>query len=220
VRANLNDRVVVDEVPIGGRVRPSIGSIIAGSLTSAQNMIAEFLRLWGNSKPIIVMRHAYCSWARCSRSSSCTTLLIVEPGVQDHRRRVPLWMMTFWTGTACPSRTSHHRSTMPWVHKNESQRFPPSWRASVGVWLSDIWSRIGGNASRRDQSHVNTRHEIFRLVQALAWSNSPTSSIDVLYCWDWLSSLSFGIFQGCPLGFLGSPRCGSVLSIYSQRTAS
>jgi hypothetical protein len=30
----------------------------------------------------------------------------------------------------------------------------------VDVWSSDIWSRIGGNTSRRDQSHVNTRHEI------------------------------------------------------------
>jgi hypothetical protein len=31
---------------------------------------------------------------------------------------------------------------------------------SVDVWSSDIWSRIGGNVSRRDQSHVNTRHEV------------------------------------------------------------
>jgi hypothetical protein len=30
VRANPDDRVVVDEVSIGGRVRPSIGSVIAG----------------------------------------------------------------------------------------------------------------------------------------------------------------------------------------------
>jgi hypothetical protein len=30
VRANTDDRVVVDEVPIGGRVGPSIGSVVAG----------------------------------------------------------------------------------------------------------------------------------------------------------------------------------------------
>jgi hypothetical protein len=30
----------------------------------------------------------------------------------------------------------------------------------VDIWSSDIWSRIGGNASQRDQSHVNTRHEV------------------------------------------------------------
>jgi hypothetical protein len=52
-------------------------------------------------------------------------------------------------------------------------------KQAVDVWSSDIWSMIGGNVSRRDQSHVNTRHD-FRLVRALAWSNSHTSSIDVL----------------------------------------
>jgi hypothetical protein len=30
VRANPDDRIVVDEVPIGGRVGPSIGSVVAG----------------------------------------------------------------------------------------------------------------------------------------------------------------------------------------------
>jgi hypothetical protein len=35
MRANPDDRVVVDEVPIGGRVRPSIGFVIAGWLTTA-----------------------------------------------------------------------------------------------------------------------------------------------------------------------------------------
>jgi hypothetical protein len=30
----------------------------------------------------------------------------------------------------------------------------------VDVWSSDIRSRIRGNASQRDQSHVNTRHEV------------------------------------------------------------
>jgi hypothetical protein len=31
---------------------------------------------------------------------------------------------------------------------------------AIHVSLPYIWSRIGGNVSRRDQSHVNTRHEI------------------------------------------------------------
>jgi hypothetical protein len=30
----------------------------------------------------------------------------------------------------------------------------------VDVWSSDIWSRIGENASQQYQSHVNTRHEV------------------------------------------------------------
>jgi hypothetical protein len=45
VRANPDDRVIVDEVPIGGRIEPSIGYGIAGCLAAARNMIAEFLRL-------------------------------------------------------------------------------------------------------------------------------------------------------------------------------
>jgi hypothetical protein len=170
VRANPNDWVVVDEVSIGGRVGSSIGSVIAGCLTAIWNVVAEFLRLRGNSKPIIIVRRASCSWAGCSRSSSCTTLLIVEPGAQDYRR-APLFLLLsrvlkivavrrceWWHSElelhAC------RRSTMPWVHKDESQRFPPSWRASVDVWSSDILSRNRGNVSRRDQSHVNTRHEV------------------------------------------------------------
>jgi hypothetical protein len=35
VRANPDDRVVVDEVPIGGCVGPTIESVIAGCLTAA-----------------------------------------------------------------------------------------------------------------------------------------------------------------------------------------
>jgi hypothetical protein len=45
VRANPDDRVVIDEVSIGGRVRPSIRSVVAGCLTAACNMVTEFLRL-------------------------------------------------------------------------------------------------------------------------------------------------------------------------------
>jgi hypothetical protein len=35
VRTNPDDRVVFDDVPIGGRVGSSIGSIVAGCLTVA-----------------------------------------------------------------------------------------------------------------------------------------------------------------------------------------
>jgi hypothetical protein len=136
VRVNPDDRVVVDEVPIGGRIGPSIGFIVASCLTTAWNVAAEFLRLWGNSMSIVVMRRASCSWARCSRSSLCITLLIIEPCAQD-RRHASLWMMIFRTGTACPSGISHRRSMIPWVHKDESQRFSPSWRVSVDVWSLD-----------------------------------------------------------------------------------
>jgi hypothetical protein len=159
VRANPDDRVVVDEVTIGGHVGPSIRSVVTGCPIAAWNVVAEFLRLWGNSKPIVVVRCSSYCWAGCSRSSSCTTLLIVEPGAQDHRH-APLWMTTFRTWTAGPLETSRRRSMMSWVHKDESQRFPPTWRVSVDVWSSDIWSMIGGNTSQRDQSHVNTRHEV------------------------------------------------------------
>jgi hypothetical protein len=76
VRANPDDRVVIDEIPIGGRVGPSIGFVIAGCLTADWNVIAKFLKLRVNSKPIVVVRRTFCSWAGCSRSSSCTALLI------------------------------------------------------------------------------------------------------------------------------------------------
>jgi hypothetical protein len=33
--ANPDDRVVIDEVSIGGHVRPSIGSVVADCLTAA-----------------------------------------------------------------------------------------------------------------------------------------------------------------------------------------
>jgi hypothetical protein len=92
LRANPEDRVVVDGVPIGVRVRPSIGSVVFDCLTAAWNVVAEFLRLRGNSKLIVVMRRASCSWARCSRSSSCTTLLVLELGTQD-RRHAPLFLL-------------------------------------------------------------------------------------------------------------------------------
>jgi hypothetical protein len=72
VRANPNDRVVVDEVLIGGRIGPSIrffvASFIDGRLKRGRRVLES-----------------------CSRSSSRTTLLIVEPGAQDHRRALLLF---------------------------------------------------------------------------------------------------------------------------------
>jgi hypothetical protein len=35
VRVNLDDRVVIDEASIGGRIEPSIGSVVASCLTAA-----------------------------------------------------------------------------------------------------------------------------------------------------------------------------------------
>jgi hypothetical protein len=67
----------------------------------------------------------------------------------------------------------------------------------------------------------------FRLVRALKWSNSPTSSIDVLCHWDWFFSLSFGIFRvffresfGIFRIVLGCAQCEYILSIYSRGTTS
>jgi hypothetical protein len=146
-------------------------------------------------------------------------IVIAHHSSYSDRHRVPLWMTTFWTRIACPSGTSRRRSTMSWVHKDESQRFPPSWRASVDIWSSDILSRIGGKVSRWDQSQVNTRYEV------LDWFE-PSHEVIVLhtvlmyYAIEIGSSLflssSFRDFQD----FLHCLRCGSILSIYSQEITS
>jgi hypothetical protein len=56
-RANPEDRVVVDRVLIGGHVGLSIGSVVAGCLTTALNVVVEFLRPRGNpasaSRPLM-----------------------------------------------------------------------------------------------------------------------------------------------------------------------
>jgi hypothetical protein len=49
LRANLNDRVVIDGVLIGGRIGPSIRYVVAGCLIAAWNVVAKFLRRRGNS---------------------------------------------------------------------------------------------------------------------------------------------------------------------------
>jgi hypothetical protein len=69
LRANPDDRVVIDGVPIGGRVGPSIGFVIASCLMTAWNVIVGFLRLRWNSKLMVIVRRSFCSWAGCARSS-------------------------------------------------------------------------------------------------------------------------------------------------------
>jgi hypothetical protein len=86
----------------------------------------------------------------------------------------------------------------------------------VDVVSSDIWSRIRGNVSRRDQSHINTRHEV------LDWFG-PSRGVIALR----LVLMYYVIEIGSPLFLLGCfgvfsdcPRCGSIISIYSRKTAS
>jgi hypothetical protein len=74
LRANTDDRIVINGVPISGRVRPSIEFVVAGCLTTAWNMVTEFLRYLWNSKLIVVMRRSSCSWAGRSRLSSFSTV--------------------------------------------------------------------------------------------------------------------------------------------------
>jgi hypothetical protein len=73
-RANPKDQVVIDGVSIDSRVRLSIRFVIAGCLTTAWNVVAEFLRHRWNSKPIAVVHRSSCSWVRCSISSSSPTM--------------------------------------------------------------------------------------------------------------------------------------------------
>jgi hypothetical protein len=88
VRANPDDRVVIDEVPIDGRVGPLIRFFIAsfsdGRLKRGRRVLESgaqdrcrvplFLLLSRVLKIVVMRRSSY----------------------SDHRR-VPLWMMTFWT---------------------------------------------------------------------------------------------------------------------------
>jgi hypothetical protein len=141
VRANLDDRVVVDEVSIGGHVGPSIRFFVASFFWWP-------LETWSPS-----------SWIGCARSSPRTTLLIVESGAQD-RRRAPLFL---FRSSSCAALNDDvpNRNCMPvrnfssQIHDAMSSQgwisaLPPIWRASVNVWSSDTCSRIRGNASRWD----------------------------------------------------------------------
>jgi hypothetical protein len=70
----------------------------------------------------------------------------------------------------------------------------------VDVMSSDIWSRIGRNASQRDQSHANTRHKV------LDWFG-PSHGVIALrpvlmyYAIEIGSSLFLSGSFGCPSGF-------------------
>jgi hypothetical protein len=217
VRVNPDDRVVIDEVPIGGHVRPSIRSVVASCQTTVWNVVAEFLRLRGNSNPIVVVRRAFCSWVAQDRRHTPLFLLLsrmLKIVVVRHCER------------RCSEQELHaHRELLvvdsrrhEFIRMNLSAS-PPTWRASVDVWSSDTWSRIGGNTCQRDQSHVNTRHEI------LDWFR-PSRRVIVLRPVLMYSAIeigssifllgSFGVFSG----FSGWPRYRSILSIYSRRITS
>jgi hypothetical protein len=142
VRANPDDRVVIDEVPIGGCIGPSIrffvvsfseghlkhGRWVLESGAQDRRHIPLFLLLSRVLKIVVVRHSSYLD-----------------------RRRVLLWMTTFRTGTACPSRTSCRRSMMSWVHKDESQRFP-----LPGASLSTSGRQIFGVGSEKTQvSEIN-----------------------------------------------------------------
>jgi hypothetical protein len=200
VRANSDDRVVVDEVPIGGRVGPSIRFFVA-SFSDGRLKRGRWVLESGAQDRRCAQLFLLLSWV--------LKIIVVRHSSYSDRRHVLLWMTMFRTGTAYPSRTSHRRSTMSWVHKDESQRFPPTWRVSVDVWSSNIWSMIGGNASRWDQSHVNTRHEV------LDWFE-PSRGVIVIRP----VLMYYAIEINSSLFLPGSARCGSILSIYSQKTVS
>jgi hypothetical protein len=128
-RANPDDRVVINRVLIGGRTGLLIGFVVACCLTTAWNVVVEVLRPRWNS--MVIMHHSSWSWAGRLRSSSSSV-------VNQDRCLLPSWMTAFRTGIACRSETSHSRSTVPWDHQDESQRFPPSYRAFFNVSSSDI----------------------------------------------------------------------------------
>jgi hypothetical protein len=69
----------------------------------------------------------------------------------------------------------------------------------VDVWSLDNWSRIGGNASRRDQSHVNTRHEV------LDWFGSSCGviALHLLLLYYTIEIGSSLFLLGCPSGSFG-----------------
>jgi hypothetical protein len=96
LRANMDDQVVIDGVPIGGHVGPSIGFVIAGCLTTAWNVVAEFLRHRWNMKPMVIVRRFSCSWVGWSR-------LLSSPAVNDS---VP-------NKNHMSVKNSHRRSTAP-----------------------------------------------------------------------------------------------------------
>jgi hypothetical protein len=211
VRANPDDRVVVDEVLISGRVVPSIRFFVASFfLMTAWNVVVEFLN---RVVKIVIVHHSSYCWAGCSRSSSCAALLI---------QIVIVCRCEWW----CSEQELHARRKLlvvdPRCHKFTRMIL------SASLYLTRLCRRLIVRYLEYDQrerklarsSSCEHKTRRFRLVRALAWSNSPTSSIDVLCYWDWFFSLSFGNFQVFSPGFSGCPRCGYIISIYSRGTVS
>jgi hypothetical protein len=115
------------------------------------------------------------------------------------------------------------------ILNSDKQYDEQSYSVVVDIWSSDTWSRIGGNTSRRDQSHVNTRHEV------LDWFGDSRGVIDIHLVLMYyaikigssffrdLSGPSRGCFPDCPQDVMGMffssfspcPRCESIISIYS-----
>jgi hypothetical protein len=115
VRANLDNRVVIDEVPIGGHVGPSIRFFMAsfsdGRLKRGRRVLESGAQDRRRAPLFLLL-------------SRVLKIVVVCHSSYSDRRRVSLWMTMFRTGIACLSGTSCRRSTMPWVHKDESQCFP------------------------------------------------------------------------------------------------
>jgi hypothetical protein len=114
-RANPDDQIVVDEVPISDCVGPLIWFFVAsfsdGHLKCGRRVLESSAQDRRRTQLFLLL-------------SRVLKIIIVHRSSYSDRRRVPLWMTTFRTGTACPSGTYRRRSTMPWVHKDESQCFP------------------------------------------------------------------------------------------------
>jgi hypothetical protein len=166
---------------------------------AAWYVVVEFL---SRVLKIIVTHHSSYCWAGCSRSSSCAALLI---------QIVIVCRCEWWR---FEQELHAHRGFLvvdPRCHEfiRTNLSAPPTWRVPVDVWSSDIFSRIRGNASRWDQSHMNIWHEV------LDWYG-PSCEV-IVQC---PVMMYYAIEIDSSLFLSGCPRCGYVISIYSRVTAS
>jgi hypothetical protein len=67
------------------------------------------------------------------------------------------------------------------IFSDGSQALSSSWHASVNIWSSDI-SDEDREKCNDARSIPRMNMEVFILVQALSWSNSPRSSLIVINC--------------------------------------
>jgi hypothetical protein len=77
------------------------------------------------------------------------------------------------------------------------------WYVTVDVWSSDIWSRTGGNVSRWDQSHVNTKHGVldwFRPSRGVIALRPVLIYYVIEVSYSLFLSGSFRDLSGCPSG--------------------